>query len=378
MALPTYHLVEDSDSWAACLDRLLSQPRIAVDLEANSLFAYREQICLIQLSIPGSDFIIDPLADFKFDEFAGILIDPSIEKIFHAAEYDLILLQRQFQWGIKNLFDTMWAARILGLPRCGLANLLFDFYDIYHNKKHQKADWCRRPLTQDQLTYAQVDTHYLLRLQDDLNGRLKEQGILQEAGEIFAEQTTVTLPDISFDPESFWRINGVRDLSGSGRSIAKALNIFRDQQAQKHNRPAFKVFQNRTLYELSQAAPKTVQELHGIHGMSRGQVRRYGDSIISVIAGAQNGPSPRRHRPHSPRPPEAVANRYEQLHKWRKLRAKERGVESDVIISRDALWKLAKNNPQSRIELDNLKVLGPWRFQTYSDEIISVLADGPP
>ncbi len=270
----------------------------------------------------------------------------------------------------------MWAARILGLPRCGLANLLFDFYGIYHNKKHQKADWCRRPLTQDKLTYAQVDTHYLLKLREDLNSRLEEQDVLQEAGEIFSDQTKVTLPDTSFDPESFWRINGVRDLSGKGRSIARALNIFRDQQAKRHDRPAFKVFHNRTLYELSQAAPNAVEELHGIHGMSRGQIRRYGDPIISVIAGARKDPFPKRQKPNAHRPPEAVANRYERLHKWRKQRAKARGVESDVIISRDALWTLAKNNPRSRIELDNLEVLGPWRFQTYSDEIISVLDDG--
>ena len=375
MALPTYHLVEDSDSWAACLDSLKSQPRIAVDLEANSLFAYREQICLIQISIPNKDFIIDPLAHFKFDDFADILLNPSIEKIFHAAEYDLILLKRQFEWELANLFDTMWAARILGLPRCGLANLLFDFYGIKHNKKHQKADWCRRPLTRDQLSYAQIDTHYLFQLRDDLSGRLKDKGIRQEAGEIFAEQSKVTLPANTFDPESFWKINGANDLSGGGRSIAKALNIFRDQQAKKLNRPAFKVYQDRTIYELSQAVPKSINELNGIHGMSGGQVRRYGDSILTVVARAQNDPLPMRRKPAAPRPPEAVSNRYEQLHKWRKQRAKARGVESDVIVSRDALWTLARNNPRSRIELDNLNVLGPWRFQAYGDEIISVLDD---
>ncbi len=373
MDFPQHQIIEDAASWSSCLETLKNEPKIAIDLEANSLFAYREQVCLIQISIPGNDYIIDPLADFRFNELREILLNPSIEKIFHAAEYDLILLKRQFRWKLVNLFDTMWAARILGLPRCGLANLLSDFYGVKHNKKHQKANWCRRPLSQDQLTYAQIDTHYLHQLRNDLSNRLDQAGRRQEAKEIFAEQTNITLPTNSFDPQSFWRINGVRDLSGRGRAIAKALNLFRNRLARKLDRPPFKVFQDRTLKELSKVAPVSIDELAGIHGMSVGQVRRYGKSIIMVIAEAQNGPIPERRKPTTPRPPESVSSRYDQLHNWRKQRAKARGVESDVIISRDALWTLAKNNPKTPKDLEKLNILGPWRFQAYGDELISLL-----
>jgi ribonuclease D len=373
MDFPQHQFIEDAHSWSSCIEKLIHEPRIAIDLEANSLYAYREQVCLIQISIPDKDYIIDPIADFKFNELREILLNPSIEKIFHAAEYDLILLKRQFHWELVNLFDTMWAARILGLPRCGLANLLSDFYGVKHNKKHQKANWCRRPLSQDQLTYAQIDTHYLLQLRNDLSNKLAQVGRLQEANEIFAEQTKITLPTNSFDPQSFWRINGVRDLSGRGRAIAKALNLFRNRQARKMDRPPFKVFQDRTLMEVAKVAPGSIDEFDGIHGMSVGQVRRYGKSIITVIAEAQNGPIPERRKPTTPRPPEAVSNRYDQLHNWRKQRAKARGVESDVIISRDALWTLAKNNPKTLKDLEKINILGPWRLQAYGDEIITLL-----
>jgi len=373
MALPHFQFVEDSSAWASCLETIEVEPKIAIDLEANSLFAYREEICLIQLSVPGADFIVDPIAGFDFKELSGILGNPAIEKIFHAAEYDLILLMRQFGWSIENLFDTMWASRILGLPRSGLANLLHDFYGLEHNKKHQKANWCRRPLTKDQLAYAQIDTHYLLQLRDDLYDRLAQEGLTQEAKEIFEEQTNVSLPDTSFDPDGFWKINDVRKLSGTGRAVARVLYIYRDQQARKQNRPPFKIFQDRTIAELAKEAPGSLDQLARINGMSKGQIRRYGNALLSVISKAKSEPPPLRPKRKGRRPQEDVSKRYERLHNWRKQKARARGVESDVILSRETLWALARKNPASPQELKELDILGPCRFELYCDEIVSTL-----
>lgn len=370
--LPRYELVRKRSAWRRCLQRLQREPRIAVDLEANSMYAYREQICLVQVSIPGQDFVIDPLGDFDLDAFGELIEDASTEKVFHAAEYDLMLMKREFGWQLNNLFDTQWAARILGVERVGLANVLKDVFGVTLDKRYQRANWCRRPLSGEQLAYAQADTHYLLRLRDHLAEALHEVGRWDEAQEIFQEQQRVQLPDLSFDADDFWNISGANRLSPQGRAVLKALNIYRDAEARHRDLPHFKVLQDRTLLELAQNQPKDREELSRIHGMSKGQMRRYGDNLLRLIAENRQTPPPRRPRRQS-RPPEEVVNRYEQLHTWRKERGLARGVESDVILSRETLWELAHINPHTLAELEEIDSLGSWRREAYGEEIISVL-----
>src|SRR6185436_13242383 len=115
--------------------------RIAVDTESNSLHAYRERVCLVQFSTPKKDYVVDPLVIQDLSALAPIFSNPKIEKIFHAAEYDLICLKRDFGFGFVNLFDTMQAARILGYPFVGLDNILAEKFSVTIDKRHQKADW---------------------------------------------------------------------------------------------------------------------------------------------------------------------------------------------------------------------------------------------
>lgn len=373
MNLPPHQLIKDQNSWQKCVAAFQQQPTIAIDLEANSLYAYQEQVCLIQISIPGQDYIIDPLAELDLEPLGAILRNPKIEKIFHAAEYDLILVKREFGWTLENLFDTMWAARILGIKRVGLANMLEERYGVRLNKKYQKANWCKRPLSAKQLTYAQMDTHYLHRLRDDLAEELEASGRMVEAQEIFEEQTEVEPNEKEFDPNSFWSINGVHNLEDHQKAILKAINIYRDDEAQRRNRPLFKIFGEKTMLQLAQRMPENFQQLEPIHGMTSGQIKRYGQQLLNIIRANKNEPAPRRPNRNNNRPPEAVTNRYENLHNWRKNRARARGVESDVILSRQKLWDLAHANPKTMSELKETGFLGPWQFQAYSQEILEIL-----
>ncbi len=374
MDKPDFQLITRPEQWPRCLDLLQREPRLAVDLEANSMFAYREQVCLIQISTPQQDFIVDPVADLDLDELGMIFADPAIEKIFHAAEYDLILMKRQYDWVVNNLFDTMWAARILGYKRYGLANLLKDLFDVRLNKRYQKSNWCRRPLSPEQLAYACYDTHFLFDLRDRLAAELASEQCLEEANEIFNEHSRVKISDNGFDPDSFWSINGAHDLSRQQQAVLKAINIYRDQEARDRDQPLFKIFSNRTLFEIAQSTPATTHELASVHGMSRGQIRRYGRKLLEIVRRARHDKPPK--TPKRPkRAPDAVLMRYERLHTWRKQRARKRGVESDVIISRDALWDLAHTNPKSCEELGQLDSVGEWRSKTYGPEILQVLEE---
>ena len=375
MNLPPYKLVTNPSDWQVCLAQLQKHPRLAIDLEANSLFAYRERVCLIQISIPNQDYIVDPLAKIELSPLGAIIRDPAVEKIFHAAEYDLLLIKREFGWRLQNLFDTMWATRILGYDRCGLANILESFYGVKLDKKHQRANWCKRPLTTSQLAYARMDTHYLLRLRDDLAAELGEAGRMAEARETFAEQSDVHPNNNEFDPDDFWSINGIRKLSGREQAIARELSIYRDQQARRRDRPHFKVFDNRTLLELAVAAPHYLDEMQAVHGMSKGQIRRYGRPLLNIIQRGQQAPLPQKPRRNNRRQPEAVYKRYDKLHAWRKQRAQKRGVESDVIVSREALWTIARANPKTMDELSGAGAVGPWRLETYGQDILKKLQD---
>jgi ribonuclease D len=155
---------------SAQLDTLLRQLRhhdsVAVDTESDSLYAYREKVCLIQLSIPGADFLIDPLASIDLRPLAPLMAEEKIQKVFHASEYDVMCLRRDFGFAFHNLFDTMWAARILGWKRVGLGDILQEQFNITLDKKWQRHNWGKRPIEPAALAYAQFDTHYLLSLRD--------------------------------------------------------------------------------------------------------------------------------------------------------------------------------------------------------------------
>lgn len=372
LRLPGHEYVSTDDGWRRCLQQLQQQPRLALDLEANSMYAYREQICLVQISIPGQDYIVDPLADLDLRPLGELVQDQSVEKVFHAAEYDLILMKREFGWELRTLFDTMWAARILGYDRVGLANILADVFGVKLDKRFQRANWCRRPLPDAQLAYAQADTHYLLALREFFVEALDSAGRTAEAQEIFAEQSRIDVPDIDFSPDSFWEITGVERLSAEGQAVLKALNIYRDREARRRDQPHFKIWHDRTLLALARQLPADRQALQKIRGLSRDQIGRYGDDLLRIISENRGAPVPKRPR-RKPRPPDDVLERYERLRTWRKERGQGRGVASDVILSRDALWELARNNPQTKADLAEIEGLGPWRLQTYGDEILRLL-----
>ena len=371
-ALPPFRYVADANAWAACLRDLQAAPRLAIDLEANSMFAYRERVCLIQISTETTDYIIDPIQPIDLSGLGEIIADPAVEKVFHAAEYDLILMRRDYGWHLENLFDTMWAVRILGHSQMGLANLLEKFYGVRTSKRFQKANWCRRPLSTAELAYAQMDTHYLLPLRDRLAAELEVGGHAQEAAELFREQTNVRMPNNDFDPEGFWFMNGTFDLKPEQQAALKELYLFREREAKRRNIPHFKIIGDRTLLETVTKMPARLGDMSDIHGMSERQVQRYGRTILELIAEAR-GSSPPQPPKRTPRPPDHVLNLYDRLHRWRKMRAQARGVESDVIISRDSLWAIAHANPQSMEELVALDTLGPWRLKTYGDDILQLI-----
>jgi ribonuclease D len=360
----------------AQLEALLAQLRehdaVAIDTESDSLYAYHEKVCLIQMSIPHADFLIDPLAPIDLQPLGALLADDKIQKVFHASEYDVMCLRRDFGFTFHNLFDTMWAARILGWKRVGLGDILQEQFSITLDKKWQRHNWGKRPIEPAALSYAQFDTHYLLRLRDVQLRELRQLDRLVEAREVFTDLSHAKYNGHAFSPDDMWSIKGVWDLSGRAQAILRQLLILRDREARRQNRPAFKVIGDKTLLQIAERAPRTLEEMNGIEGMTIGQQQRYGAALLEAIARGRKDPVPT--PPNRTQIDPAIAARYEALRAWRKQAAAQRGVEPDVIVSNAVLMEIAQRQPRTMDQLPTLPWFGEWRRKTYGPAILQVMS----
>jgi ribonuclease D len=371
MVLPQPTLIETEAELRQLVTTLAAQPTLAVDTESNSLFVYRERLCLIQFSTPTADYIVDPLqADARL--LAPLFANPAQEKIFHAAEYDLICLTRDFGFETHNLFDTMVAARSLGWPQTGLASLLELHFGVKMNKKHQRANWGRRPLTPDLLDYARMDTHYLFALRALLEKELRAAERWEETQEEFARLAKLKWEPLPEDPNAFWRVSGSRDLTGQQAAVLHELWQYREKMAERADVPPFKMMGDETLLALAKKLPQTGPDLRGVHGMTEGQIRRHGDQVLNAVHRGLKAPPLKPPKPKLE--PEPVRERFERLRVWRKEKAKTRGVESDVILPKEAMWEMARRAPRSLEELALLENLGPWRRATYGEELVDIIS----
>ncbi len=344
--------------------------RLAVDTESNSLHAYREQVCLIQFSTSEKDYLLDPLVLHDLSSLGPIFSNRQIEKIFHAAEYDLICLRRDFGFTAARLFDTMQAARILGYEAVGLDRLLGDKFNIEVDKRHQKADWGARPLTTAQIHYARFDTHYLFDLRDALEAELRTAGRWQLAQEDFERLANMDEPRTKSESYAIRRFAGRKDITNRELTVLNELCLWRESEAEKLNRPLYKILSDDTLISLAREVPSHHVDLAGI-GLSQKQIRTWGEEILKAVDLGMNAPLIERKTVI--RPDEAVLGRLEKLKIWRKKAARELKVESDIVLPRAYLFTLAEKRPKDLKELNKVMADSNWRVEHYGDQILKVL-----
>lgn len=367
-------LITQPERLKSLAEALAGEPRIAVDTESNSLHAYQEQVCLVQFSTPGADYLVDPLVLLDLNPLAEIFANPRVEKVFHAAEYDLICLKRDFGFSFENLFDTMIAARILGRSGVGLGSLLEAEFGIKLDKRYQRADWGQRPLPSHLLEYARMDTHYLIALRDRLKAELEAAGRWELAAEDFKRLTLTNerngnlaavpgLLEIS--------INASRFLTPQQNAVLLELYKYRDRVARLQDRPLFKVFGDKTLLAIAEACPTTLEALSRLPGMSPRQVRQHGYHLLHAVRrGLQSEPV----YPHrQPRPDEGFLRRLDALREWRKQAARALAVESDVVLPREVMLEIAVHNPNCAETLAQVMADVPWRFNRFGEQILEIL-----
>lgn len=371
VALPAYTLIETDEALHDLAEHLQREPLLAVDTESNNRYAYQPRVCLIQLSTRAMDYIIDPLPVVDLSPVGELFADEAIEKVFHAAEYDLICLQRDFGFVVRNLFDTMYAARLLRIYPFGLGNVLAQFFDVAVDKSHQLDDWGRRPLDADSLRYAQKDTHYLPALRDLLLDELLAQDRLSEAREVFADVTRFEIKDRAFDPDGFWNIGRPNQLSQREMGVLSAVYRLREQMANEIDEPALMVISNTGLVEIARRMPTTESELAALDVVRADLLAAYSGSLVEAV---REGCRARLSAPPKvPRPNPRHSKRYVALHEWRKREAQRRNLDASLILPKQTLWQLAQVQPRTLDDVQQIEGIGPWRAAHYGPEIVKIL-----
>jgi ribonuclease D len=281
-ALPHYRLIETPQELKNLGVRLNQETSVALDLEGDSLYHYREKICLIQIAAGSECFLIDPLIISDLSPLALFLNNPEIRKILHGADYDIRSLYRDYQFQIQNLFDTESAARFLGLKETGLGAILGSRFQIHLDKRFQKTDWSKRPLTDPMLAYAAADVAYLIPLAQSLLTDLEALGrlpwVLEEGDR---------LGRVRFNPPYqgplFLQFKGGRQLDSRSLGLLENLLQFRKAQAEKRDRPLFKILGADVLKALALEKPLNLDQLKGIKGLSAKLIERLGEGLIECL-----------------------------------------------------------------------------------------------
>ena len=346
-----FHVIDTNAKLAAFLPVIKSAAWLALDTEADSLHAYPEKVCLIQISTAAGDKLIDPLAKIDLNPLLDAL--NAHELIMHGADYDLRLLRKHHEFVPSAIFDTMLASRLLGERQFGLGSLVEKFLGVKLDKGSQKADWARRPLTERMEKYARNDTHYLKPLADKLKFELQQKGRLSWHQESCARLIAESSQPFVVDGNFVWRIKGSHALSRHALAILRELWHWREKEAVVANRPPFFILSHDKLVDIAVAAA-ALQPVEHILPPRMSPRRRdsLADTVkIALQLSADKHPEILRHKSH--RPTEIGIRRYRELEKRRNAHAHQLGIDPTLIASRATLNGLAHDWDKHAPELMN-------------------------
>jgi ribonuclease D len=354
------------------------EPRLGVDTEAASFHRYRDRIYLIQVSGRNATALIDPLAIADLGPFGALLADPGIEKVFHDADYDLRVLDRDYGFRAVRLFDTRVSAQLAGEPAIGLAALVEKYVGVKLDKEHQKADWSRRPLPPPMLAYAAADTQYLLALRDAMEQRLQSQGRMSWAMEEFKQLESLrwTGVPVGGDEDTYLRLKGAKGLGPRSLAALRLLHRWRETVAEREDKAPFRIVGNDALLAVSRALPGSVTELGDVRELPASLARRHGPALLDGVAEAKRlGESelPRLARQARPTKDRGFDVRLEHLKAARNRIALELSLDPGVLCGRTTLEAVARAKPTNREALSQITELRRWQVDVLGQAFLEAV-----
>lgn len=375
--------IDDRDALRRVADLVAEASQVALDTEANSMHAYRERTCTLQLTVGGEDVIVDAIAFDDLEPLRDAFDRKDLEVIVHGGDYDVTVLTRDHDWAFHRLFDTMIAATLLGDERVGLAALVEENFGEHLDKRHQRADWARRPLSPDQLAYLQRDTIWLPHLREIYGNRLAEAGLDEAFGIEMGRLAARRGSPLQKDPEAWRRAKGVSRLDARGRSVFEALWRWREGEAEARDLPPFKVLAPAVMVQLAERPPRDASGPDALRGVPPREARRHGRAIRAALAEGLE----RNTRGEAPPPDErprlsdderrAIKERrdlVDRLRAWRKDEAERRGVTTLAVLPNPGIEWLVDNRPGTLDELAAAPDLGPDRIARYGQALLAKLS----
>lgn len=384
-----YELIQDRSGLKDVCSRLWGEPLLAVDVEADSLYHYTPRVCLVQISSSKRNFLIDPLSIGSLGPLRSVLYSKKVRKLFHGGDYDLRSLFRDFSICVNNIFDTMIGSQFVGDEEPGLAAVIHRRFGITLDKKYQKANWSRRPLSDEMLSYAAHDTAHLLDLYKQVREELTAKGRLAWVEEechrlaVACTSNSISPPDIS-DPDwsgedrspLFKRFRGAGTMSPRDLAVLENLLVFRERAAMRQDKPPFKVFGNELIKTLTLAKPTTKKALEELPRLPRNFVKRYGEPVLAAVRHGLSIPENRLPRyPSSPRPPYNPDKqlRLKRLKRWRRRCADRLQLPPGLICNNTLLDLLAESHPSTMRDLEKIPELRQWQRDVFGQEVLQAL-----
>jgi ribonuclease D len=315
------------------------------------------------LALPSLSPLVEPFAN------------PGIIVVMHGSDYDIRSMHRDFGIEVSNLFDTMIAARFLGFAEFGLAALLKARFGIELDKKYQKADWSKRPLSHEMCAYAVADTSNLLPLYDQFRTELEQKNRLkwlEEEGRLVCQARVSEK-----DGPLFLYCKGAGKLKGQSLAILEELLQMRNRQSEILDRPPFKVLSADTLIEIAENKTRTMHDLSQVKGMSSGQLQRHGGGILSAVERGIAIPEarlPRFPRSGKKEVQERVKLRLKNLKLWREKFSMEFGLDPGVLAPNWLLEAVADTESVSKDELDAIPGMREWQKRLFGPDLARVLS----
>ncbi|MDM7920099.1 MAG: HRDC domain-containing protein [Methanosarcina sp.] len=370
----SYRYIVDFNSLQEEASSLMKEGAIGVDLESDSLFHYREKICLLQISTINKNLLVDTLAIKDISPLAPVFSNRSIRKILHGSDYDIRSLYRDFGIEVSSLFDTQIAARLLGAGETGLASLLKLHFDVELEKKYQKRDWSKRPLSEEMLAYGVYDTFYLIPLSQKLEKELNEKSRIT-----WFEEECDILTRVRFAPGNeeplYMKFKGAKKLAPRNLAALEAILRLRDEAAIERDRPAFKVLSNDQVLKLAEKMPVNRNDLVSLSSM---QLKNMGDNILQKIDEIMR--MPEGNLPVYPKNgTRGIETEFRKeiglIKEWRNRKAEKLELEPSVLCTNSQIQLLVQLDPGNISALSEQSILKNWQLELFGDELCGVLKE---
>ena len=382
-------MVEDADALADMVRTLEKEPVIGIDTESDSSYSYQEKVCLIQLSNRDTDWIVDPLKIDDLSPMGPLLSDPSIVKVLHGADYDIVCLKRDFGFEFKNLYDTLIAAQLLGMERIGLADLIERYFGIELDKQYQRHNWALRPLRPEHLDYARGDTHWMCAVHELTTRQLRKAGRMRHMREECRLLQKREWAHRDPSPHPWLDMKGISKLDERAKKVLRFLWDYRDAQARRMDRPVYKVIPNQVLLQLASQRPESMDALDKLFRGKTAMKRRHGKGLVKAVQegladdrplpkppkkkkAPRTGPKSRLHGRHADRA-------FAALKDWRnRVLADDDDLTAYMTASNSVLKSIASRRPYDLDELADIPDVREWQVDDWGDDLLDVLDEIDP